>query len=107
MQKNSQIKDYLNKNFIKVNIDVTKENEYLIYQQFGEWHMFLIIPGVKFEQPVHLEFQVSDPDRSSYSSNFLVAVDECLENALPSIRTVARTGNQWAQSYLRSKGSDW
>jgi hypothetical protein len=106
MRQNSQIKDYLDKNFIKVSIDVTKEKENAIYQQFGEWHLFLIIPGVKFEQPVQIKFPAS-PDGSSDSSNFLVAVDECLQNALPNIRAAARTGNPWARGYLRSKGNDW
>ena len=107
MEKDSQIKDYLNKNFIKVNIDTTKEAENLIYQQFGEWHVFLVIPGVKFEQPVYFKFQTSDSDQSPPRSDILVAIDTCLEKVLPNLKEAARTGNQWAQNYLRSKGSDW
>ena len=106
MEKDSQIKDYLNKNFIKVNIDTTKEAENLIYQQFGEWHVFLVIPGVKFEQPVYFKLQASNSDQSPPRSDILVAIDTCLEKFLPNLREAAGTGNQWAQNYLRSKGSD-
>jgi hypothetical protein len=107
MQNDHQIKDYLNKNFIKVNIDTTKEKENLIYQEFGEWHAFLIIPGVKFEQAVHLKFQESDSDQSPPRSDILVAIDTCLEKFLPFLKAAAGTGNQWARNYLSSKGIDW
>jgi len=107
MKEDRQIKDYLNKNFIKVNIDTTKEKENLIYQEFGEWHVFLIIPGVKFEQPVAFKFQASESDQSPPRSDILVAIDTCLEKFLPTLRTAARTGNQWVRNYLSSKGTDW
>jgi hypothetical protein len=107
MKEDRQIKDYLNKNFIKVNIDITKKKEHLIYQEFGERHLFLIIPSVKFEQPVDVTFQASDSNQSSPRSNMLVAIDSCLEKVLPILRNAAKSGNQWAQNYLSSKGSDW
>jgi hypothetical protein len=107
MQKDPQIKEYVNKNFIRVAIDAAKAKENLIYQEFGEWHLFLIVPGVKFEQPVYFTFQTSGSDQLPPRSDVSVAIDTCLEKVLPILKGAARTGNQWARDYLRAKGSDW
>ncbi len=107
MQNDPRIKEYVNKNFIRVTIDATKERENSIYQQFGEWHLFLIVPGVKFEQPVHFQFQAAGSDQSPPRSDVLVAIDTCLGKVLPILKGTARAGNQWARDYLRAKGMDW